>query len=313
MSYQKTQTDWAPYECDRDALGGDDLGAWLERTGESAFAQLLTDRKAIVFRGFEIAPQDVNGIFDLILPRRLAYVHGNTPRTKVGANLYTSTEYPSEFTISMHGEMSYANSWPARLAFYCEKASEMGGATPVVDSRLWLQSLDSDVREAFAGGLLYYQNLHDGFGLGKSWQDTFETDVRAEVDEFLAGTDAEWDWGDGVLRIKQRRAATVEHPQTGDEVWFNQADQWHPAGLDDETAAEMCEILEEDELPQNVTFADGQPIPADVIQHVRERGLAAAVDVEWRPGDVLVVDNVAVAHGRRPYAGERRVLVAMCD
>jgi len=37
------------------------------------------------------------------------------------------------------------------------------------------------------------------------------------------------------------------------------------------------------------------------------------VDVDWRTGDVLLVDNVLLAHGRRPFTGDRRVLVAMSD
>ncbi len=32
---------------------------------------------------------------------------------------------------------------------------------------------------------------------------------------------------------------------------------------------------------------------------------------EWRAGDLLVVDNVLAAHGRMPFSGARRVLLAM--
>lgn len=56
-------------------------------------------------------PGALDDVLDLLLPNRLAYVHGNSPRTKVGSNVYTSTEYPQEFTISMHNEMSYAHAW----------------------------------------------------------------------------------------------------------------------------------------------------------------------------------------------------------
>jgi hypothetical protein len=33
----------------------------------------------------------------------------------------------------------------------------------------------------------------------------------------------------------------------------------------------------------------------------------------WRAGDILMLDNVLTAHARRPFAGERRLLVAMGD
>ncbi len=112
----------------------------------------------------------------------------------------------------------------------------VGRRDPVVDGELWLNSLRSEVREAFAGGIRYVQNLHDGYGLGKSWQDTFETDDKAEVERYLAAAEAEWEWGPDGIRVVQHRKATTRHPVTGTEVWFNQADQWHPAGLGDETS-----------------------------------------------------------------------------
>jgi hypothetical protein len=33
----------------------------------------------------------------------------------------------------------------------------------------------------------------------------------------------------------------------------------------------------------------------------------------WRPGDIMLVDNIRLAHGREPFQGEREVLVAMGD
>jgi alpha-ketoglutarate-dependent taurine dioxygenase len=304
---------WTPHEITADSAGTKDLAGWLAARGADWLTELLAERKALVFRGFGVILAAVEPVFNQLVPDRLPYVHGNSPRTKVGGNLYTSTEYPAQFTISMHNEMAYAHRWPSRLAFYCETAAAAGGATPVLDGELWHASLDAEVRDAFAGGVRYLQNLHDGFGFGKSWQQTFETSDRTVVEEFLKSSQAEWEWGSEGLRITQHRPATTKHPLTGAEVWFNQADQFHPAGLGDETASELYDILEPDEFPQYVTFADGTPIPDAYIEQIQNRGLDRAVDVDWVAGDVLLIDNVLVAHGRRPFEGSRRVLVAMSD
>lgn len=304
---------WLPHEITSDTIGTTDIAGWLTAQGQDGLTRLLADRKAVVFRGFGVTPESIDPVLDQVVPNRLPYVHGNSPRTKVASNLYTSTEYPQEMTISMHNEMSYAHRWPARLVFFCEIAPESGGATPVLDGERWLAALDDEVREAFAGGVRYVQNLHDGFGFGKSWMDTFETQDRAVVERFLAGSGSEWQWGPEGIRIVQDRPATVKHPLTGAEVWFNQADQFHPAGLGDKTAAELYDILEPDEFPQYATFADGSPIPDSYIEQIQRRGLETAVDVPWRPGDLMLIDNVLVAHGRRPFEGSRRVLVAMSD
>lgn len=306
---------WKPREISpRNAgvsAGPDGLVEYLRDTARTDRA--LVDAKALVFRGFAVSTAELDEVMDLLLPNRLAYVHGNSPRTKVGENVYTSTEYPAQYTISMHNEMSYSSSWPSRLMFFCDREPATGGATPVVDGVTWLESLGDELREAFAGGVTYVQNLHGGAGFGKSWQDTFETTDRDEIERFLTAAGATWTWRDDGLRISHTRPATTRHPVTGVEVWFNQADQWHPAGLADDTAKALLQIMREDELPQHVTFADGSPIPAGYVRRILDNGLSHAVDVDWNHGDVLLIDNVLVGHGRRPYTGNRRILVAMSD
>lgn len=309
---------WRPYELHADRVGAAATAQALvdhlvDHLGGADLDEMLVREKAIVMRGWNVTPDSLEPVLDLLLPNRLAYVHGNSPRTKVGRNVYTSTEYPAALTISMHNELSYSHTWPARLLFFCAEAPATGGATPVVDGERWLAALDPGVRKAFAAGVRYTQNLHGGYGLGKSWQDTFETTDRGEVEAFLGGTGATWEWTADGLRVSQVRPATTRHPVTGAEVWFNQSDQWHPATLGDETAAELAGILPEEELPQSVRFADGTAIPPEYVIQVRDRGLDAAVDVDWRRGDLLLIDNVLVGHGRRPFTGNRRVLVAMSD
>lgn len=306
---------WKPLEIHANRVGArsgvNGLVSYLEElAGE--LDEMLVERQAIVFRGFDVTEESFDTVLERLLPQRLPYVQGNTPRSKVGDNIYTSTEYPEEYTISMHNELSYARSWPDRLAFFCAKPASVGGATPVVDGAFWLESLDAKLRAAFEGGVRYTQYLHDGFGLGNSWQTTFDTNDVDEVEGILSAAEAVWEWTDaGGLRVSQVRPSTIEHPVSGVEVWFNQVDQWHPAALQGVSARELSEVLPEDEMPQSVSFADGTVIPAQYAIEVRDTGLACAVDVRWQKGDVLLIDNVAVGHGRRSFSGGRRVLVAM--
>jgi len=37
------------------------------------------------------------------------------------------------------------------------------------------------------------------------------------------------------------------------------------------------------------------------------------VDVHWQQGDVVLLDNLAVMHSRKPWVGDRRVLAALWD
>jgi hypothetical protein len=56
-------------------------------------------KKALIFRDFKISAEEYDNTCAAVLPKRPAYVHGNSPRTKVGNNIYTSKEYPAEEII----------------------------------------------------------------------------------------------------------------------------------------------------------------------------------------------------------------------
>ncbi|MEL0316079.1 MAG: TauD/TfdA family dioxygenase, partial [Halieaceae bacterium] len=37
------------------------------------------------------------------------------------------------------------------------------------------------------------------------------------------------------------------------------------------------------------------------------------VDLAWQAGDIALLDNYKVMHGRRPFAGTRSVLASLCS
>lgn len=242
------------------------------------------------------------------------YRGGNTPRSTLSDGVFSSTEYPARYEITPHNEMSYAHRWPSRLFFGCLTAAVTGGATPVCNGRALLNDLSPQVRARFEEkGVLYRQHLHGGAGLGKSWQQTFETEDRTVVEEFLRAADARFEWTSaGGLRIEQARPAVRTHPGSGETVWFNQADQWHPSNLPDDEAELLLAVVDsEADLPHSVAYGDGTPIPDADLEQVRKAQSHHKLAVAWQPGDLLIIDNMLVLHGREPFTGSRRVVVSM--
>ncbi|MEV6621443.1 TauD/TfdA family dioxygenase [Amycolatopsis sp. NPDC051106] len=270
---------------------------------------------AVVVRGLGVAePEDLHGVVTGFGAPLDSYRGGNTPRKSLSAGVFTSTEYPAQYEISLHNELSYAATSPRRLYFACLLASETGGATPVCDGRALLADLHPAVRQRFeTKGVCYHQLLHGGHGFGKSWQETFESADRAVVEEFLAGSRASWTWtADGGLRVAQNRPAVRRHPRTGEIAWFNQAEQWHPSSLPSEDAEAMLALVgAEEDLPQWVTYGDGTRIPDADLARVREAAERNKLVRRWQGGEVMFVDNVLALHGRSPYTGQRRITVAM--
>jgi hypothetical protein len=119
----------------------------------------------------------------------------------------------------------------------------------------------------------------------------------------------EWHTGD-VLRTTHTAQALTIHPGSRQEVWFNQANLFHPAALPDEVAAVLRDAPPE-YIPRTASFDDGTPIPDATIRTINAAFADCSWTEVWEPDDLLLVDNVAVAHGRQPYTGNRQVLVAM--
>ena len=101
------------------------------------------------------------------------------------------------------------------------------------------------------------------------------------------------------------------HPQTKEEVWFNQAHLFHISNLDEEARNSLLEEYGEQHLPRNAFYGDGTSFEKDVLDHVREVYKQEKIIFKWQKGDILLLDNRLMAHGRQPYKGERKVAVAM--
>ncbi len=274
-------------------------------------AQKLRSNGGILFRGFGVSTVDE---FELLLQSMVGdlfhYSYRSTPRTQVSGRIYTSTEYPEHQTILLHNEMSYSRSWPMVIGFFCLEASLEGGETPIADSRNVFKSIDPAVRDRFIEkGVMYVRNYDDSLDL--SWQDVFQTADRCEVEAYCRKAGIEFEWkGENELRTWQVCQAVATHPHTCEKVWFNQAHLFHVSSL----APEIRESLlasTSGEPPRNAYYGDGSPIEEEALEGIRAAYANEAVIFGWEKGDILVLDNMLTAHGRRPYRGARRIVVGM--
>lgn len=296
--------------------------AWA--AAQAADIEELVGRAGVVLiRGFGIdSPAAFRAACRAIRPDLKNYAGGDSPRTSLDEQVYTSTEYPAELEVLLHNELSYAGWSPERVFFGCLLPAASGGETHVADGRRIYRELPAAIRERFERrGIVYLQHLWDAEGapgIGKSWQETFESRDRAVVEAYLERSGMDYEWTDFGLRTRARHEAVLADPLTGEPCWHNQADQWH-RGLggvkvsfgatedprfDPATSGEAT-------LGNHVRFGDGGEIdPAD-LETVRAVSRRCEVLFPWQAGDLMVVDNLLAMHGRKPFTGQRRVVVAM--
>ncbi|HVT16315.1 MAG TPA: amino acid adenylation domain-containing protein [Thermoanaerobaculia bacterium] len=287
-----------------------DLADWAVANAAQLESDLLR-HGAILFRGFGIdTPETFEGFARTLCPD-LFNENGEHPRESVSGNVYTPVFYPPDQRLLWHNENSFNWSWPRKIFFCCAQPAEQGGETPIVDSRRVYAEMDDEVRERFATrGVLYQRNYAEGLGL--PWQTVFQAATREEVERQCVGSRVKVEWREGgSLRTRAVRPAVAKHPESGETSWFNQAQHWHVACLDEATRRSMRALFADAELPRHCYYGDGEPIADQHMQAVLAAYERLEVTFPWQRGDVLLLDNLLTAHGRNPFKGQRKILVAM--
>lgn len=295
------------------ATAGTDAVLWATEE-RSTIEQSLLQHGGILLRGFKVESlADFQRFIEAASGDLLKYTYRSTPRTEVTHNIYTSTEYPANQEIPLHNENSYSRHWPLKVFFFCEKNAEEGGRTPIADSYQVFERIPAAVRDRFIDKKVMYVRNYGG-GADLPWQEVFQTQDQGEVERFCRGAGIDYEWRDnGRLRTRQVCQAVARHPKTGRMVWFNQAHLFHVSSLEPELRDAMLEVFAEEDLPRHALYGDGTPIETSALDEIRQVYRQTQVSFPWQEGDILMLDNMAVAHGRTPYRGERKIRVGMTE
>ena len=317
------------------------LPAVIRQIAGESLHTLLTDAReplaairrrygAILFRGFAIGtPEDFRTAAALCFENGLqSYIGGASPRGQVMPGVYESTRFPAHLRILQHNEMAYLPDPPRELAFFCEIEPKQGGETPLADSRLIYKLVPEEIRTTFErAGISYHRYLYGPrwnihhltrnrlLKLHNSWMAAFSTTDPAVVERSCAetGSTVQWDREEGA-KINNVLPAVRRHPETGEMLWFNQVSTFLSSP---QTIGLLPWLLYQMAYPNplrrpfHAALGDGRPITLRQLNLMNQAIERATVRFRWQRGDLLVLDNYLVTHGRMPFQGERRILVAI--
>jgi alpha-ketoglutarate-dependent taurine dioxygenase len=295
-------------------IEGVNLSTWAAENREQV-DQWLGEHRALLFRGFGV--HTVEAFEATVMAASngelLEYRDRSTPRTTQGNRIYTSTVHPADQRIHLHNEGTYWLKWALKIFFCCQIAPPEGGATPIANVHHVHNRIRPEIRDRFIERQwALVRNFNDGFGL--SWQETYQTDDRSEVEAYCRANGVEFEWKEGDrLRTRQVRPAVRKHPVTGEALWFNHAAFFHHTSLEPTMRDALISEFGVDGLPYNTTYGDGSPIEPEVAAHLRSAYEEEKVIFPWQEGDVMLLDNMTIAHAREPYVGDRKVIVSMTD
>ena len=299
------------YECRAEEADLKSVEDWL-RQSRATLDRQVREAGTVFFRGF---PLSIDQDFDRFI-RAFDYPNfryedslSNAVRVVRTERVLTANEAPPNVTICLHHEMAQTPVYPSRLFFFCEHPAEQGGATPLCRSDILFERLLSEFPEFVADcetkGLLYTNIMpaenDPTSGMGRSWQSTFRAESREEAEQRLQKLGYSWEWlPNGCLRSTTPVLPAVMEVEPGRRTFFNQliaAFHGWKDSRNDPTKA--------------VTFGDGSLLNTETMDRVAVIAEELTFDVPWQKGDVALVDNRVVMHGRRTFSGTRKVLASL--
>ena len=285
--------------------------AWVSAHVE-AVQSTLAQCGAIVFRGFGLASDaDFDRFIQAFSWPNFTYAESlsNAVRRNRTPRVFTANEAPPDVQIYLHHEMAQTPVYPSRLFFFCEQPANGGGATPICRSDWLLERLHkvvpNFVDDCANKGVRYSQTMpaQDDLasGQGRSWRSTLSADDKTAAETKLAQLGYTWRWqADDALSVTTPILPAVRELADGSRSFFNQLIAaffgWQDSRNDGRRA---------------ITLGDGSALDAVAMQSAVVLAEELTVDLQWQLGDVALVDNLRVMHGRRPFQGERKVLASL--
>jgi alpha-ketoglutarate-dependent taurine dioxygenase len=277
-------------------------------------AKLLPEHGAVLISGLSLSSAaDLAGVRQALGYRPARPREHFAERHELADGVWSPPSWPADREQCLHHEGCYGVDFPRVLLMTCLVPPQAGGELLLGDTRQVLARVPPPLRERFrAEGWRFERNFRPHFGL--QWPAAFGVATPADAERFCAERLIGCAWRpDGVLHVAQRRPAVVRHPETGHECWFNDVAFFSQWSVDAEERRVLLAAFGPAGLPFSTAFGGGDPLSEPDWRALLDAYEAVMCRVPWRPGDLVVIDNVLTAHGRTPYSGRLLVAVAPAE
>ena len=289
----------------------EDLVNWVKIKKREIITNLNT-HGAILFRGFPVESDiDFDAFVNAFEMNNLDYrdTLSNAVRINRTPRVFTANESPPDVSIFLHHELAQTTVYPSHLFFYCEQPSDGGGETPICRSDLLLEKLEDEiplfVKKCSELGVCYTNIMpskkDQDSGQGRSWQDTLSVSDMISAETILKDLNYNWKWlDDDSLKVITCPLPAIRLLPNGSKVFFNQLIAAFEGWNDKRNKSE-----------ESISFGDGSEISKEHMKKVCKLSDEISFDLSWKKNDMVIINNMMVMHGRKPFVGRRSILASL--
>ncbi|MET7311743.1 TauD/TfdA family dioxygenase [Streptomyces sp. NPDC005571] len=271
---------------------------------------LLEPSGATLVRGADITGAE--GLAELAAGLGLTALDQLEPfaaRQPLGHGVWSQPAWPSTSPMCMHNELGWQREPPPYLLVVCLQPADSGGRTGVADGRAVLSLLpDAMVQQAERHGWTLLRRYTGGL-VGMDWQDAFPGLDMPAVEAYAKAEGIECEWGPGSLTTRRTRPAVRATGTDGSPAWSNLLAFCSEWTMDPPVRDYLVTALGRQGLPFETSFGDGMPFTQADVDAASTAYDRAATQIDWRAGDVLLLDNVRTAHSTEAFVGDRRTAI----
>ena len=200
--------------------------------------------------------------------------------------------------IGLHIENGNTPVCPDIVAFYSTKAAFEGSQTTICDGRKVFETFSEDQKARWAQRMTvkrtlpeelwkrYLANEHPAISKPEEVTHEHILQFKAAIpdQDFTLNDDGSLEYR---LKVAPVRASSLSNGQAFANAILGPSHNYEPP---------------------TYTLEDGSDISSQEIEQLREIAEACTVEINWQDGDVAVIDNTRVMHGRRAIKDQDRQL-----
>ena len=260
---------------------------------KQALLDLYKSSGVLLFRGFETDLSTFTQFSNSLGRDFLDYSGGSINRRVIDKenNVLSVNSFKEE--IKLHGEMYYQKNTPLMLWFFCATPPLENGETIICDGQQFFNEMSDSLKDIFEQKKIKYAvqiNQED-------WQERYQTKDFELVKKIFQNN---------YTRVQ------VNEDQSIDLEYICPA--IYPSGSAKRPTF-IGNLLSTKKInPKLVNFEDDSEITDEMMSELYEIGEKLTIDIAWQKGDILMIDNTQIMHGRRSATDEQRdIYIRLCS